>query len=504
VHELVLVLSDYYVSQEAPDRELPAGVTLPGFQHVARFGTRSKLSSGWRPWLSRWVIGTDAGATATVAAASMQAAAPGPTSTAAPPDPTPTVAPGSMQAAALTGPTSTAVPSDLTPTVAHASMQAAALSRAMATGAPGSMRALPEHVLSGPTQNFAWMATPMHLIAGMTSVHVDRRSILRLDVADQTTLTADFQRVFHDSGFRLEPLEAGDFLMLGPEMPHAETREPARALGGSMDQHPDSSTALRRLGAEIEMWLHDHPINETRRRRGELPVTSFWLWGAGAIPTRAAVDATTPGLAAADQLPVAGAASRDAGGTPSEHVPALGARAGARRVSADHVGITRGRASGAPAIAVTAGGSTDAGDSSGAAVGGGNSRAADGARDSSDAVHGALAFGCDSYLQGLWATRGAKVAPLPQQLVDVFGYPHAQRAVLVIEIGLMLQSNPKWTFFDAVADIDRRFIAPAVQALNRGQYHRLVVLANDYELTLRARDRLKFWRRAPPGLSGLQ
>jgi hypothetical protein len=100
--------------------------------------------------------------------------------------------------------------------------------------------------------------------------------------------------------------------------------------------------------------------------------------------------------------------------------------------------------------------------------------------------------------------RGAKVSPLPQQLADVFSYPHAQRAVLVIEIGVMLQSNPKWTFFEAVADIDRRFIAPAVEALNRGQCRRLVVLANDYELTLRASDRLKFWRRGRPGLSGLQ
>jgi len=88
--------------------------------------------------------------------------------------------------------------------------------------------------------------------------------------------------------------------------------------------------------------------------------------------------------------------------------------------------------------------------------------------------------------------------------LDVFGYPHAQRAVLVIEIGVMLQSNPKWTFFEAVADIDHRFVAPAIEALNGGQCQRLIVLANDYELTLRASDRFKFWRRTPPGLSGLQ
>jgi hypothetical protein len=115
-----------------------------------------------------------------------------------------------------------------------------------------------------------------------------------------------------------------------------------------------------------------------------------------------------------------------------------------------------------------------------------------------------IAFGHDAYLEGLWASIGKKVFPLPQQLTDVFGYPHARRAALVIEIGAMLHSNPRWTFFDAVAQIDRAFIAPAVEALGAAKVERLVILANDHQLTLRARDRFKLWRRIPPGLSGLQ
>jgi hypothetical protein len=282
----------------------------------------------------------------------------------------------------------------------------------------------------------------MHLIAGMTSVHVDRRSILRLDAADQQAIAADFQSLFHDSGFHLQPLEAGDFLMLGPEMSPAGTEEPARAMGASMAQQAGTSPALRKLGAEIEMWLYDHPINDARRRRGEQPVTALWLWGGG---------------------PIAASRGVDAGGA--------------------NVGGT--------SVSTTA---TAAPDPSRASASGVDARLS--APD--------IAFGRDSYLQGLWAMRGGKVSPLPQQLTDVFSYPQAARAVLVIEIGLMLQSNPKWTFFEAVVDIDSCFIAPAVEALNGGQYDRLVVLANDYELTLRARDRFKFWRRTPPGLSGLQ
>jgi hypothetical protein len=32
------------------------------------------------------------------------------------------------------------------------------------------------------------------------------------------------------------------------------------------------------------MLLHEHPSNEARERRGELPVNSVWFWGAGRMP----------------------------------------------------------------------------------------------------------------------------------------------------------------------------------------------------------------------------
>ena len=43
------------------------------------------------------------------------------------------------------------------------------------------------------------------------------------------------------------------------------------------------SQALRRLGAEMEIWLHEHAVNRLRSERGELPVTGLWLWGGGTL-----------------------------------------------------------------------------------------------------------------------------------------------------------------------------------------------------------------------------
>jgi hypothetical protein len=433
VHELVIVLSDFYVSQETPDRELPAGVALPGLQQATRFAARTDISGGWRAWLSRWLTGSDGDPPATTAAASA----------------------ANTQPAARLGATPPAH------SVSRRLIEASAVRSAQSNAA---LPANSPPAIASPAQAppaIALIATPVNLIAGMTSIHLDRRSILRLTAGDQAALAADFQRVFHDSGFHLQPLDAGDFVMLGPPMPITDTSDPARLLGTSMaDARGAGATnqTLLRLGAEIEMWLHDHAVNDARRRRGEQPVTALWLWGAGPIPP-------TVGLVPATAI--VGAAPSDAARDPTHDELAASATpesaAAAARESTRMIPMSDGS-------------------------------------PQSD-----IAFGRDSYVAGLWAAAlNAKVLPFPQQLADVFGYPHAQRAVLVIEIGLMLQSNPSWTIFDALGHIDRAFITPAIEALNRGQCERLVILANDHELTVRARDRWKFWRRTPPGLSGLQ
>jgi hypothetical protein len=115
--------------------------------------------------------------------------------------------------------------------------------------------------------------------------------MLRLDAAEQAELARTFQALFADSGFRLQPLNSGDFLLLGPGTAAADASEPARSLGESVtDTMPASGAGerqLRKLGAEIEMWLHDHPVNRARINDGKLPITALWPWGGGPVASRA-------------------------------------------------------------------------------------------------------------------------------------------------------------------------------------------------------------------------
>jgi len=153
-----------------------------------------------------------------------------------------------------------------------------------ADAAPASVAAAA--LEDAPANGAVWLATPVHLIAGMTSVHFDRRSVLRLPEAELEALAASFRDTFRGSGFDLRPLGSGDLLLTGPGVsPAGTTTEPARLLLTSVAEALPmgaGARALRQLGAEIEMWLHGHPVNDERARRGALTVATLWLWGGGA------------------------------------------------------------------------------------------------------------------------------------------------------------------------------------------------------------------------------
>jgi len=173
----------------------------------------------------------------------------------------------------------------------------------LATLAPGTLAAVVAQAPLPATGSGVWLASPVHLLAGLSSVHLDRRGVLRLPPADLEPLVADFARTFGDSQFRLAVAPPADLILLGPYL-QVETVEPARAVLGPLAQalpRGNEAPVLRQLGAEIEMWLHGHAVNQARASRGEPPVSGLWVWGGGTLrgggtlPASAAPTAGTAG-----------------------------------------------------------------------------------------------------------------------------------------------------------------------------------------------------------------
>jgi hypothetical protein len=129
----------------------------------------------------------------------------------------------------------------------------------------------------------AWLATPVHLEARLDHVRLADRGLLRLGAEEREDWMLDFARSFgpeyalHDAGER-------SFLLSGAAEVRAASVDPARLLdadiGRALPSGP-SGGELRRLGTEIEMWLHGAAPNLARERARERRVSALWLWGGG-------------------------------------------------------------------------------------------------------------------------------------------------------------------------------------------------------------------------------
>jgi hypothetical protein len=303
----------------------------------------------------------------------------------------------------------------------------------LARAAPAAVAAPATVAVQEPTGGTVWIATPIHLIAGLTSLHLDFRGLLRLPREDLAQLAQDFTKAFGDSEFQLSLAQSGALILRTRDTVKSVTTEPTRALvndlEASLPAGPDAAV-LKRLGAEMEMWLHSHPINDARARRGELPISTLWLWGGG--PALTSAQQQLRGASLAPEAP------------PPAQTPST------RQIH--------------PAAAAT---------------------------------QPTVAFGSDPYLVGLCRLAGIPLHALPERLPETTEFPAAERLVLVAQLTPLLAANPNWTLFDALAQIDRAFIAPAMAQLRRGNISSVLVVANDHELHVRRHDHLKFWRRRP-------
>ena len=129
------------------------------------------------------------------------------------------------------------------------------------------------------------------LRADPCSLRVDRDRVVPLDAAmfdldreEAAALVERLNRHFADRGFEFYPVQPERwYLRLDSPTAHAADAL-ATARGRPIAVDPGSGAEAARwaaLGNEIQMLLHEHPVNEAREVRGELPINAVWLWGGG-------------------------------------------------------------------------------------------------------------------------------------------------------------------------------------------------------------------------------
>lgn len=134
--------------------------------------------------------------------------------------------------------------------------------------------------------NATWLCMDLaHVRADMTGARMLACGNLDVSLADATALADALRPALADLGMKLEPTQASRWHLRMPDDATLPTFDPPSAvLGDDIARHlPQGSggRAWRKLFNEIQIILHQHPLNRGRVEIGQLPVNSVWFWGAG-------------------------------------------------------------------------------------------------------------------------------------------------------------------------------------------------------------------------------
>ena len=142
--------------------------------------------------------------------------------------------------------------------------------------------------------NSCCRADPISLHAEQQDARLVPVELLQLADTESTQIIADLNAHLNADGLRLVQGKKQRWYLIGAPV-SSLTAAPVsqlagRAVGSFMtvhgNEHTPDSAVLQRLGSELQMLLHDHPVNQQRVSAGQQPVNALWLWGGAPLPER--------------------------------------------------------------------------------------------------------------------------------------------------------------------------------------------------------------------------
>ena len=130
----------------------------------------------------------------------------------------------------------------------------------------------------------------VHIHATRDHLVLTDPSILNIQIDEELALRESVQELLNELAPNGFLQTATHWLFEAEHFKTLQTHSPAQAIGRNIDIWMPKDTEIkgiakqwRQIQNEIQMIWHDHPINESRVNRGELPINSIWLYGIGSL-----------------------------------------------------------------------------------------------------------------------------------------------------------------------------------------------------------------------------
>ncbi|SCY43678.1 phosphoglycerate mutase [Nitrosospira sp. Nsp13] len=132
-------------------------------------------------------------------------------------------------------------------------------------------------------------ADPVHLRIERDQILLADSRVFRISTEEADQLTRLLNRHFEENSQEMVfvPLRPDRWYLRLTAIPPAETHllsEVANKGLGELLPFGTNNTVWRGLFNEIQMLLHEHPLNQSREARGEPAINGTWFWGGGIMP----------------------------------------------------------------------------------------------------------------------------------------------------------------------------------------------------------------------------
>jgi hypothetical protein len=150
-----------------------------------------------------------------------------------------------------------------------------------------------------------WLcADPVHLSLTREHLLLDEFSADEMDADTAAILVDALNTAFPDFGHFSAPTPTRWYLRLAQAA--EATFSPVHDVAGRPMQHflPEGEDGRKWRHAlnEIQVLLHNHPLNTAREARGQRPINSLWFWGGGAAASAFAPNARYMNVQSSDPV----------------------------------------------------------------------------------------------------------------------------------------------------------------------------------------------------------
>ncbi|MBX3615666.1 phosphoglycerate mutase [Nitrosomonas sp.] len=141
--------------------------------------------------------------------------------------------------------------------------------------------------MSKSNKDFWLRADPVHLRIEQNHIMLADSQAFQISQQEAEEIVDSINRNLGDQEFSLIPFHPDRWYIRMPKIPDVHTYTLDQVTCKNINRYLPSgrdSTRWHKLFNEIQMLLHDHPINQARASRGELTINSVWFWGGGQAP----------------------------------------------------------------------------------------------------------------------------------------------------------------------------------------------------------------------------